>query len=92
VQWASRRQFRSLKNKKGNNTMSNTPKLYAYAVKDRGTGKKAIFTRVGAAFAHQKGQGLTLQLEAYPVGGKIVLLPPKANEGTSDTFEGEAAQ
>ena len=73
-------------------TMSNAPKLYAYAVKDRGTGKKAIFARIGACFAHRNGQGLTLQLEAAPVGGKIVLLPPKANEATSDTFEGEAGQ
>ena len=71
--------------------MSNSPKYYAFTIKDRGNDKKAIWTRIGVVWA-QKGQGLTLQLEAYPVGGKILLLPPKANEAASDTFEGEAAQ
>lgn len=73
--------------------MSNAPKLYAYTVKDRGADKKAIFTRIGAAFAHQKGQGLTLQLEALPLAGRIVLLPPKTDEtAPADTFEGEVHQ
>ena len=77
----------------GKQIMSNAPKLYAYTVKDRGADKKAIFTRIGAAFAHQKGQGLTLQLEALPLAGRIVLLPPKTDEeAPADTFEGEVRQ
>jgi len=69
--------------------MSNSPKYYAYAVKDRGKGKKGIWTRIGAAWTTEKGDGIKLQLEALPVTGKIVLMPPKADETSADTFESE---
>jgi hypothetical protein len=69
--------------------MSNKPVLYAYAVKDRGRNRQAIWTRVGAAWPHEKGNGLTLELEAFPVNGRIVLTEPKQE---SDTFEGDAAK
>ena len=63
-----------------NRTMSNSPSLYVYAVRGRGKDKKDIWTRIGAAFAHDKGGGLTLELEALPrhPDAKIVLMPPKA--------------
>ena len=36
----------------------NKPKLIAYAVKDPlGAEQKAIWTRIGAAWPHEKGQG-----------------------------------
>ena len=77
--------------------MSNKPTLYAYAVKDRGRGQKSIFTRVGAAWPHEKGKGLTIELEAFPTSGRIVLLEPKDESGKpadapADTFEAEAAR
>ena len=65
-------------NTKGNNTMSNTTPLNAYAVKERGNGKKAIWTRIGGAWPHKASSGFTVELEALPLGGKIVLTPPKA--------------
>jgi hypothetical protein len=74
---------------KGTKTMSNAPKYYAYAVKDRGKGKKGIWTRIGAAWTTEKGDGIKLQLEALPVDGKLVLMPPKANEAPAETFESE---
>lgn len=69
--------------------MSNQPKFHAYAVKDRGTGKKSYFTRIGAAWPTKNGEGLNIMLEALPLGGTITLLPPKANDKAADTFEGE---
>jgi hypothetical protein len=67
--------------------MSNTPKLYAYTVKDRGQGKKGIWTRIGAAFAHEKSGGFTIELDALPLDGKIVLMPPKAAEANGEAKE-----
>jgi hypothetical protein len=41
---------------------------------------KAYWTRIGAAWAHQDGEGLTLHLDLLPVsGGRIVLRHPSEN-------------
>jgi hypothetical protein len=53
--------------------------LFAYAVEeyDAGNGKKGkSWTRIGVAFPHQNGPGLSVQLRAMPLDGRIVLLPP----------------
>jgi len=70
--------------------MSNSPKYFAYSVKERGNGKKAIWTRIGAAWDQQKGGGINIELEALPLAfdGKIVLMLPKAE---AETFSGEGA-
>jgi hypothetical protein len=61
--------------------MSTTqPTLIAYSVKERGEGKQAIWTKIGAAFAHGKGKGLTIQLDALPLGDSIVLREPKEDK------------
>jgi hypothetical protein len=74
--------------------MSNKPTLYAYAVKDRGRNQKAIWTRIGAAWPHEKGGGFSIQLEALPIDGRLVLTEPKADDKGEvtepDTFEGAA--
>ena len=57
--------------------MSNEPVLIAYAVKDRPPGKRAIWTRIGAAWPHDKGAGLTVILDFLPVEPRIVLVEPK---------------
>jgi hypothetical protein len=58
--------------------MSTTqPSLIAYSVKQRGEGKQAIWTKIGAAFPHGKGKGMTIQLDALPLGDSIVLREPK---------------
>ena len=59
---------------------ANGPTFYAYSVSERGEGEKAFWNRVGAFFAHQRGEGGTLILDAFPVNGRVVLLPPKAEE------------
>jgi hypothetical protein len=62
--------------------MSNKPVLLAYTVKDRGKSKKAIWTRIGAAWPHENGNGFTIELEALPLDGRLVLTEPKRE--TSD--------
>jgi hypothetical protein len=58
--------------------MSNEkPTLIAYSIRER-EGQKAIWTRIGAAWPH-KGPGLTIQLDALPIGDRIVLREPKAD-------------
>ena len=60
--------------------MSTTqPTLIAYSVKERDKGKQDIWTKIGAAFPHGKGHGLTIQLDALPLGDRIVLCEPKAD-------------
>jgi hypothetical protein len=53
--------------------MSNKkPTLIAYSIRER-EGQKAIWTRIGAAWPHGKGTGLSIQLDALPIGDRIVL-------------------
>jgi len=70
--------------------MSNSPKYLVYTVKDRGRGRKSFWTRIGAAWEQQKGGGLNIELEALPLDGKLVLMPPKEDDAAaSDAVEGE---
>lgn len=55
----------------------NKPTLIAYSVKDgREPEQKAIWTRIGAAWAHEKGPGYSIRLDALPMDGRIVLVAP----------------
>lgn len=55
----------------------NKPTLIAYSVKDaRGAEQKAIWTRIGAAWAHESGPGYSIRLDALPIDGRIVLVEP----------------
>lgn len=51
---------------------SRTPSHIAYQVRDR-EGKKAIWTRIGSAWAHADGNGFNIQVEAVPLDGRISL-------------------
>jgi len=59
---------------------SKKPYWIAYTVKERGEGKKAIWTRIGGAWPHANDGGLSIQLDALPLDGRIVLTEPKADE------------
>ena len=48
----------------------NKPALMAYAVKDPLGEQKAIWTRIGAAWLHEKGLGYSIRLDALPVDGR----------------------
>ena len=59
----------------------NKPSLIAYAVKDPlDAEQKAIWTRIGAAWPHEKGPGYSIRLDALPIDGRIVLVEPTSSE------------
>ena len=58
--------------------MTNDPVLIAYTVKDR-PGSESTWRRIGVAFPHDRGAGLTVLLDALPIDGRIVLVEPKAD-------------
>ncbi|MXP29704.1 hypothetical protein GRI58_12885 [Porphyrobacter algicida] len=56
-------------------TPTSAPTFVAYAV--RGEGDAAFWHRIGSAWAHQDGHGLSINLAAMPIGGRIVLRTPR---------------
>jgi len=46
--------------------------------RDGKTQKK--WTRIGAAFPHKEGIGFSIELKAFPVDGRLVVLPPDGND------------
>ena len=63
-------------------TTKQKPSLIAYAVS--GEGDKAFWTRIGTAWPHKSGEGFSIDLTAFPIGGRIVLMPPKASQNSDD--------
>jgi hypothetical protein len=68
------------------------PTLIAYHVTEaKKEGEKGFWTKIGAAWDHKDGGGLTLQLDLVPVGGgRIILRAPRAEEA-AETAETVAA-
>ena len=65
------------------------PALVAYHVREpkHGQGKgngKGFWTRIGAAWPHEDGEGFNVQIEMLPINGKIVLRTPKADDEKSE--------
>lgn len=58
-----------------------TPAFNAYVV--RGEGDEAFWNRIGAAWHHRDGKGLSITLAAMPVGGRIVLRAPRVDAEAS---------
>jgi hypothetical protein len=46
--------------------------------RDCKTGKK--WTKIGAAFPHKDGLGFSIELKAFPVDGRLVVLPPDTDD------------
>jgi hypothetical protein len=42
------------------------------------TGKR--WTKIGAAFPHKEGVGFSIELKAFPIDGRLVVLPPDGEE------------
>jgi hypothetical protein len=61
--------------------LANDPVFIAYAVKDATPKRKARWTRIGVAFPHDRGAGLTVFINALPLqfDGRIVLVEPSAD-------------
>ncbi len=67
--------------------MSNKPTLIAYSVKERGHGRnsKPYWIRIGGAWPFESGApGFTIQLDALPLDGRIVLSEPKPEVDPAD--------
>jgi len=59
------------------------PALIAYHIAERG--EKSFWTRIGAAWDHEDGKGLTVQLDLVPVSaGRIVLREPTDDASQAD--------
>ena len=41
------------------------------------------WTRIGAAFPHKEGIGFSIELKAFPVDGRLVVLPPDTDDSNS---------
>jgi len=54
--------------------MSADPVLIAYTAKRSKLGKPAIWTRIGRAYPHDVGAGLTVVLDSIPLDGRVILL------------------
>ena len=72
---------------KKTNKTAKTPAFVAYHVPER---ENAPWTRIGAAWTHQDGEGYSLHLDLVPMaGGRVVLRKYEAKP--QDTGEGEGA-
>ena len=49
------------------------------------------WTKVGVAFPHAEGGGFNIELKAFPRDGKLVVLPPQADERTDKGSEANGA-
>jgi hypothetical protein len=38
------------------------------------------WTKIGAAFPHKEGIGFSIELKAFPIDGRLVVLPPDNND------------
>jgi len=54
--------------------VSGDPVLIAYAVKRRRNGKGVNYTPIGRAYPHNRGDGLTVILDALPLKGYHIVL------------------
>src|ERR1700693_6060127 len=73
-------------NNKNKKTEKQGPALVAFHVREPkdGQGKgngKGFWTRIGAAWPHDDGEGFNVQFDMVPLNGRIVLRTPKAEEG-----------
>lgn len=55
--------------------VTNRPTHAVYVIE--GEGDKAFWTKVGAAWPHEDGEGFNLQLTALPLNGRLVIRKPK---------------
>ena len=52
------------------------PAYIAYQVRDSKEGGKGRWTEIGAAWATKTGKGFVLHLNALPIDGRVVMVPP----------------
>ena len=61
------------------------PALIAWHITERG--EKKFWTRIGACWKHEDGEGFSLQLDLFPAaGGRVVLRTPKKQDEDADAY------
>lgn len=65
-------------------------RLEAFTVRKDERSDKSYWTKIGMAFANKNG-GFSLRLDALPVNGEIVLLPPKPRDEQGGNTGGSRA-
>jgi hypothetical protein len=54
--------------------MSNDPVLIAYAVRRSPKSRRIQYERIGRAYPHNTGEGLTVIFDAWPLKGRHIVL------------------
>lgn len=64
--------------------MDNKPTYYVYTITNRdqddSEGRTGFWTKIGAAWPHSDGKGLSVSVDAIPLDGRLVLREPKEEE------------
>ena len=55
----------------------NKPDFDVFAIREREDGGKDFFVKIGVAFKRRTGEGMTIMLDALPLGRKLAVLPPE---------------
>lgn len=53
----------------------NKPDFDVFAIRERDDGGKDIFIKVGVAFKRRNAEGVSILLDALPMGRKLAVLP-----------------
>ena len=77
------RNFIMTRTTSASSTEPKQPDFHAWHVTNKGD--KGFWTKVGAAWPHRDGKGLSLQLDVMPMNGRIVLRQPSVNTGDTRT-------
>lgn len=68
--------------KTDSNKTANNPDFIVFHVEERGKGKPSQWDRIGAAWMHEDGNGLNVQLRAVPINfdGRLTLRVPSERD------------
>lgn len=56
---------------------ANKSAILGYTITNLGVGRKAVWSKIAAAWAHKDGDGYQVRMDALPVDGRLVLRAPK---------------
>ena len=65
-------------------TNNRKPDFNVYMVSGGGKDRKGFWTKIGAAWKHEDGEGFNVSLEAFPTNGQLVIRAPKAMDDNGE--------
>lgn len=69
-------------------TTTNRPTYGVYQVEEGKNDRKGFWTKVGAAWPHEKGDGFSIKLTCLPLDGRLVVRKLDADDKTQTEDEG----